>query len=66
MHWKTENSPRMKKARQSKSKFKATLIVFIDIKGLVMEDWISEGLTRINVNQYCYKRILEKLRKKVQ
>lgn len=28
MHWKTPESPRMKKARMSKSKFKAMLIVF--------------------------------------
>jgi hypothetical protein len=36
MHWKTPSSPKMKKARQSKSKFKAMLlvIVFFDIKGV--------------------------------
>jgi hypothetical protein len=34
MHWKTPSSPKLKKARQSKSKFKAMLlvIVFFDIR----------------------------------
>ncbi|XP_066959355.1 uncharacterized protein [Macrobrachium rosenbergii] len=34
MHWKTPSSPRMKKARQNKSKLKAMLVVFFDIKGV--------------------------------
>jgi hypothetical protein len=29
MHWKTPSSPKMKKARQSKSKFKAMLLVIV-------------------------------------
>ncbi|XP_050538772.1 protein GVQW3-like [Daktulosphaira vitifoliae] len=35
MHWKTPTSPRMKKTRMSKSKFKAMLIVFFDIEGII-------------------------------
>jgi histone-lysine N-methyltransferase SETMAR len=35
MNWKTPSSPKMKKARQSKSKFKAMLTVFFDIKGVI-------------------------------
>jgi len=35
--------PRMKKARISKSKFKAMLIVFFDIKGIVMTEWVLKG-----------------------
>ncbi|XP_050520575.1 protein GVQW3-like [Daktulosphaira vitifoliae] len=35
MHWKTPSYPRMKKARMSNSKFKAMLIVFFDIKGII-------------------------------
>ena len=34
-------SPRMKKARMSKSKFKAMLIVFFDINGIVMTEWVQ-------------------------
>ena len=30
-HWKSPSSPRQKKAQQSKSKFKAMMIVFFDI-----------------------------------
>lgn len=40
MHWKTPASLRMKKARISKSKFKAMLIVFFETNGLVMTEWI--------------------------
>ncbi|KAJ8940691.1 hypothetical protein NQ318_017664 [Aromia moschata] len=38
MYWKTPASPRMKKAKMSKSKFKAMLIVFFDINGIVMTE----------------------------
>ena len=34
MHWKSPQSSRKKKARMSKSKFKAMMIVFFDIRGL--------------------------------
>ncbi|KAL4101082.1 hypothetical protein QTP88_021102 [Uroleucon formosanum] len=44
MHWKTPESPRIKKARMSKSKFKAMLIVFFDINGIVMTEWVPEVL----------------------
>lgn len=43
MHWKTPTSPRMKKARMSKSKLKALLIVFFDIRGVIMTEWVPEG-----------------------
>ena len=39
MHWKSPSSPRQKKARQSKSKFKAMMIIFFDIRGIVHVDW---------------------------
>jgi len=48
MHWKSPSSPRQKKARQSKSKFKAMMIVFSDIRGIVHVDWVPESQT---VNQ---------------
>jgi histone-lysine N-methyltransferase SETMAR len=63
MHWKTPSSPRLKKARQSKSKFKAMLIVFFDIKGVLLEEWVPDGAT---VNQHYYKQVLETLRERVR
>jgi len=38
MHWKSPSSPRQKKARQSKSKYKVIMIVFFDIRGIVHVD----------------------------
>jgi len=63
MHWKAPTSPRMKKARMSESKFKAMLMVFFDIKGLIFVEWVPSGQT---VNQYYYKEVLIKLRKRVK
>jgi hypothetical protein len=51
MHWKTPTSPRMKKARMSKSKVKAMMIVFFDIRDVIMIEWAPEGQT---VNQKYY------------
>ena len=39
MHWNSSQSPRKKKARMSKSKFKAMLSVFFDIRGVIYIDW---------------------------
>jgi hypothetical protein len=36
IHWKTPESPKMNKVRMSKSKLKAMLIIFFDIKGIIM------------------------------
>ncbi|KAL4131731.1 hypothetical protein QTP88_009004 [Uroleucon formosanum] len=49
MHWRTPTSPRMKKARMSKSKFKAMLIVFFDIKGIIFVEWVPCGKQSINI-----------------
>ena len=57
MHWKSPSSPRQKKARQSKSKCKAMMTVFFDIRGIVHLDWVPEGQT---VNQVYYKEVLTK------
>ncbi len=38
-------SPRMKKARMLKSKLKALLIIFFDINGILMTEWVSEDQT---------------------
>lgn len=63
MHWKSPGSPRQKKARMSKSKFKAMMIVFFDIKGIVHIDWVPEGQT---VNQHYYISVLATLRERVR
>ena len=59
MQWKSPQSPRKKKARMSKSKFKAMMIVFFDI----YIDWVPEGQT---VNQVYYKNVLTTLRERVR
>ena len=63
MHWKSPQSPRKKKARMSKSKFKAMMIVFFDIQGVIYIDWVPEGQT---VNQVYYKNVLTTLRERVR
>jgi hypothetical protein len=63
MQWKSTSSPRPKKARMSRSKFKAMLIVFFDIQGIVMAEWVPSGHT---VNQHYYIEVLTKLRERVR
>ena len=63
MHWKSPASPRKKKARMSKSKFKVMMIVFYDIKGIIYINWVPEGQT---VNQVYYKDVLTTLRERVR
>ncbi|GFW91111.1 putative mariner transposase [Trichonephila clavipes] len=62
MHWKMPESPRNKKARMSKSKFKAMLIFFFDINGIVMTEWVPEGQI---VNPTYYLSVLVTLRERV-
>jgi len=45
------------------SKFQAMLIVFFDIQGIVMAEWVPSGQT---VNQHYYIEILTKLRERVR
>ena len=56
MHWKSPQSPR-------KKKFKAMMIVFFDIWGVIYIDWVPEGQT---VNQVYYKNVLTTLRERVR
>jgi len=63
MQWKSPQSPRKKKARMSKSKFKAMVIIFFDIQGVIYNDWVPEGQT---VNQVYYKNVLTTLRERVR
>ncbi|GFX48184.1 mariner Mos1 transposase [Trichonephila clavipes] len=63
MHWKTPTSPRAKKARMSKSKFKAMMIVFFDIDEIVYLHWVPEGQT---INQHYYIEVLGNLRERIR
>ncbi|KAJ8963118.1 hypothetical protein NQ318_018583 [Aromia moschata] len=62
MHWKSPKSLRQKN-RRSKSKFKAMMIVFFDIRGIVYVHWVPEGQT---VNQPYYIEVLTALRERVR
>ena len=53
--WHTSASPRPKKARTSKSKAKAMLIVFFDAKGVVHHEFVPE---RHTVNGAFYLEVL--------
>ena len=59
MQWKTQNSPRQKKARISRSQVKNMLVCFFDHKGIVHYEFIAKGQT---VNQHCYLEVLTRLR----
>ena len=59
--WHSANSPRPKKARISKSKFKSMLICFFDSQGFVHKGFVPPGQT---VNQTFYREVLERLWKK--
>jgi len=63
MHRKSRSSPRQKKARQSKSKFKVMMIVSFDIRRIVHVDWVPEVKT---VNQVYYKEVLTSLHERVR
>jgi len=60
--WHTSASPRPKKAKRKKSKIKSMLICFFDSEGIVHTDFVPQGHT---VNQFYYREILERLRKRV-
>jgi hypothetical protein len=61
--WKTLNSPRPKKARQSKASAKVMLIVFFDLEGIVRSEFVPSGTA---VNFAYYKGVLERLRNDVR
>jgi len=62
LEWRSKGSPRPKKARMSKSKLKCKLVCFFDSMGIVHKEWVPAEQT---VNQFYYKDILERLRKRV-
>jgi len=59
IQWKTQNSPRPKKARMSRSQVKTMLVCFFNHKGIVHYEFIAQGQT---VNQQCYLEVLTRLR----
>jgi hypothetical protein len=63
--WKSPESPRTKKARQSRSVTKSTL-VFFDIRGIVHHEFVPEGQT-MNAEFYCnvLRRLREYIRQKL-
>ncbi|KAM7298352.1 putative uncharacterized protein FLJ37770 isoform X1 [Ixodes scapularis] len=61
--WHTTESPRPKKARMSKSRIKAMLIVFFDRKGVVHSEFVPQGQT---VNKEFYCEVLKRLRNRVR
>lgn len=58
MHRKTPASPRIKKAKMSKSKF-IVMLSFFDINGIVMIEWVPEDKT---VNKTYYLQVLATMR----
>ena len=63
LHWKNPQSPRITKARQSKSKIKLMLIAFFDVRGMVHYEFLLQGQT---MNQRVYKEILQRLLRSVR
>jgi histone-lysine N-methyltransferase SETMAR len=63
VQWKTTHSPRPKNARMSKSKIKTMLVVFFDIQGIIMTQYVPPGQT---VNQTYYIELSTKLRGKIR
>ena len=61
--WHTKNSPRPKKARMSKSRVKAMLVVFFDSKGVIHSEFVPQGQT---VNGQFYAQVLARLRDRVK
>jgi len=61
--WKSPGSPRPKKARQSRSATKSTLIVFFNFRGIVHHKFVPEGQT---VNAKFYYDVLHRLREDIR
>ena len=61
--WKHADSPRPKKARQSKSTHKLLMIPFFDSSGIIYMHWIPSGQT---VNKEYYVDVLREFRKRLR
>nr|XP_012151353.1 PREDICTED: putative uncharacterized protein FLJ37770 [Megachile rotundata] len=60
--WRTQGSPRPKKARMSKSKIKIMLITFFDRRDIVYKEFVPTGM---NVNAAFYVQVLTRLQNRV-
>ena len=60
--WKSSSSPRVKKARESRSNIKVMMIVFYDLDGIVRVEFVPRNTT---VNSEYYMGLLEHLRNNV-
>ena len=61
--WKSPSSPCAKKARQSRSNITVMLIVFFDLDGIVLAEFVPRNTT---VNSEYYKGLLGHLRNNVR
>lgn len=61
--WREKNEPKPKKPRQSRSKVKVMLIVFVDYRGVVHHEFVPEGQT---VNKEYYVTVLRRLREAIR
>ena len=59
--WKHAGSPKLKKARQSKSTHKLLMIPFFDSIGMIYMHWVTTGQT---VNKEYYIEVLREFRKR--
>lgn len=58
LQWKSPASPRLKKAKPSKSKVKVMLIAFFDVRGIVHSEFLPQGQT---ITQYVNTEIMQRL-----
>ena len=61
--WKSPTSPRPKKAIESKSKVKVMLIMFFHVRGIVHNEFLTQGQT---IKQQVCKEILRRLLRSVR
>jgi hypothetical protein len=63
--WKSPQSPRAENVRQVRSSTKSTLIVFIDVKGIIQREFVPPN-TAVNSDFYEYCDVLRCLRENVR
>ena len=61
--WMGKGSPRLKKARMSRSKIKVILVVFLEWKGIVHHEFVPRGQM---VDKQLYQEVLARLRDAVR
>lgn len=61
--WRYPNEPRPKRIRQTQSKIKTLLTVFMDYRGVVHHEFLAEGCT---VNKHYYLQVMRRLREAIR